>query len=195
LWHLFFVPIVIVMILTFGAEIDWFKAYMIDQTFEIGGLSIPSIMTTIFVAYISSILIVVVNLYREVSSGLKKLKRMQDANTSAAIISEEKDTMVNRYSSSIRIKFLMFLVVVGAAAVTTMDFLKSYELGVIVLMPVAFLIVIPFISSKIVQTVNHASRVKTKDVEEPTLVVAESVLETDTDSFEEEDTESESSEE
>jgi uncharacterized membrane protein len=119
-------------------------------------------MATIFTAYVSSILVVVVNLYREVGNGLKKLKRMEDANTPPEIIEDEKETMVSRYSSSIRIKFLMFLVVVGAAAVTTMDFLQSYELGVIVLMPVAFLVVIPFISSKIVQTLNRASRIRTK---------------------------------
>jgi len=200
LWHLFFVPVVIIMILNYGVEIDWFKAYMIDQAFEIAGMSIPSIMTTIFVAYVSSILVVVVNLYREVSSGLKKLKKMQDADTPGPIIEDEKETMVNRYSSSIRIKFLMFLVVVGAAAVTTMDFLQSYELGVIVLMPVAFLVVIPFISSKIVQAVSRASKVKIKKIEEPMVsesigLEAESVSDTDIDSIEEKETEVEQADE
>ena len=168
LWHLFFVPIVIVMILTYGAEIDWFKAYMIDPAIDIGGLSIPTIMTTIFVAYLSSILVVVVNLYREVKNGLRKLRRMRDADTPVAVIEDEKEAMVNRFSSSVRIKFLMFLVVVGAAAVTTMDFLQSYELGIIVLLPVAFLVVIPFISSRIVQALNRASKVKIKKTGVPT---------------------------
>ena len=54
----------------------------------------------------------------------------------------------------------MFLVVVGAATVTTLDFLASYEIGVIVLMPVAFLVVIPFISSKIVKVINQATSIK-----------------------------------
>ncbi|TFH09476.1 MAG: hypothetical protein E4H14_04395 [Candidatus Thorarchaeota archaeon] len=160
LWHLVFVPVVIILILTYGAEINWFKAYMIDNAFVIGDLRIPAIMTTIFTAYLSSILVVVVNLYREVSSGLKKLKKMEDANTPASIMEDERDTMVSRYSSSIRIKFVMFLVIVGAAAVTTMDFLQNYELGIIVLMPVAFLVVIPFISSKIVKVINQATSIK-----------------------------------
>ena len=160
LWHLFFVPVVIVLILIYGTEIDWFKAYMIDQAFVIGEIRIPAIMTTIFTAFLSSILVVVVNLYREVSNGLKKLSKMEQANTPASIMEDEKDTMVSRYSSSIRIKFLMFLVIVGAAAVTTMDFLQSYELGIIVLMPVAFLVVIPFISSKIVKIISRATRIK-----------------------------------
>ncbi|MHA2200977.1 MAG: hypothetical protein ACXABN_13940, partial [Candidatus Thorarchaeota archaeon] len=67
LWHLVFVPLVIFMIMIYGVGIDWFKAYIIDQSFMIGGLSVPTIMTTIFTAYISSILVVVVNHYREVS--------------------------------------------------------------------------------------------------------------------------------
>jgi len=54
---------------------------------------------------------------------------------------------------------MMFLIVVGAAAATTMNFLQSYEIGIIVLMPVAFLVVIPFISSKIVRGINKATNI------------------------------------
>jgi hypothetical protein len=161
LWHLVFVPLVIFMILLYGVGIDWFRAYIIDQTFTIGTIAIPSIMTTIFAAYMSSILVVVVNLYREVNKGLKKLVKMEEAGTPLGIIEDEKSLMVSRFSSSIRIKFLMFLVVVGATTVMSMDFLASWELGVIVLLPVAFLVVIPFISSKIIQVFSRLSRGKT----------------------------------
>ncbi|MFW9836140.1 MAG: hypothetical protein ACFFE7_01365, partial [Candidatus Thorarchaeota archaeon] len=161
LWHLVFVPLVIFMILVFGVEIDWFKAFIIDQSFTIGTITVPTIMTTIFTAYISSILVVVINLYREVSKGLKKIVKMEDAGTPPSIVEDEKTSMVSRFSSSIRIKFLMFLVVVGATTVMSMDFLASWELGVIVLLPVAFLVVIPFISSKIIQIFSKLSRGKT----------------------------------
>jgi len=160
LWHLVFVPLVIFMILVYGVEIDWFKAYIIDQSFTIGTITIPTIMTTIFTAYISSILVVVVNLYREVSKGLKKVEKMEEAGTPAGVVEDEKTSMVGRFSSSIRIKFLMFLVIVGATTVMSMDFLASWELGIIVLLPVAFLVVIPFISSKIIQVFSKMSRGK-----------------------------------
>jgi hypothetical protein len=160
LWHLVFVPLVIFMILVFGVEIDWFRRYIIDVSFTIGDISIPSIMTTIFAAYISSILIVVVNLYREVSKGLKKIVKMEDAGTPPEIVEDERTSMVSRFSSSVRIKFLMFLVVVGATTVMSMDFLASWELGVIVLLPVAFLVVIPFISSKIIRVFSKLTRGK-----------------------------------
>ncbi|MGY5865514.1 MAG: hypothetical protein RTV41_12995 [Candidatus Thorarchaeota archaeon] len=158
LWHLVFVPLVIFMILLYGVEIDWFKAFIIDQSFVIGTIAIPTIMTTIFAAYISSILVVVINHYREVSKGIKKIAKMEDAGTPVEIVEDERTSMVSKFSSSIRVKFLMFLVVVGATTVMSMDFLASWELGIIVLLPVAFLVVIPFISSKIIQLFSRISR-------------------------------------
>ncbi|MFW9815760.1 MAG: hypothetical protein ACFFEW_07515 [Candidatus Thorarchaeota archaeon] len=160
LWHLVFVPVVIVLILLYGEGINWFKAFIIDQTYTFGDIVIPTIMTTIFTAYLSSILVVVVNLYREVSKGLKKLTKMEEAGTPESIVQDEKTSMVRRFSSSIRIKFLMFLVVVGATTVMSMDFLASWELGIIILLPVAFLVVIPFISSKIIQVLSKMSKGK-----------------------------------
>jgi hypothetical protein len=50
----------------------------------------------------------------------------------------------------------MFLVVVGAATVMSMDFLQSYALGIIVLMPVVFLVIIPYISSQIIKVLGRA---------------------------------------
>jgi hypothetical protein len=162
LWHLVFVPVVIVMILMYGTGIDWFRAYIIDVSIPLGDLSIPTIMTTIFVAYVSSIIVVVVNLYREVSKGIKKIGRMEEAGTPRNIVEEEKISMINRFSSSIRIKFLMFLVVVGATTVMAMDFLQSFQLAIIVLMPVLFLVVIPFLASKIIQFLSRVSGVVTR---------------------------------
>ncbi|MFX1602714.1 MAG: hypothetical protein ACFFCK_04455 [Promethearchaeota archaeon] len=156
LWHLVFVPVVIVMILSYGTEIDWFRHYVIDQPFAIGDLRVPAIMTTIFTAYVSSIIVVVVNLYREASKGIKKIERMEESGTPTNIVEDEKTSMIGRFSSSIRIKFLMFLVVVGAATVMSMDFLQSYALGVIVLMPVVFLVIIPYISSQIIKMFGRA---------------------------------------
>ncbi|MFX1330070.1 MAG: hypothetical protein ACFE9W_00810 [Promethearchaeota archaeon] len=157
LWHLVFVPLVIVLMLVYGTGIDWFRAYIIEVSTSFGDLTIPTIMTTIFVAYVSSIIVVVVNLYREVSKGIKKVMRMEEAGTPRRIVEDEKISMINRFSSSIRLKFLMFLVVVGATTVMSMDFLQSFQLAIIVLMPVLFLVVIPFIASKIIQALGKVT--------------------------------------
>jgi hypothetical protein len=161
LWHLVFVPVVIVMILAYGTGIDWFRAYIIEVAITFGDFTIPTIMTTIFAAYVSSIIVVVVNLYREVSKGIQKIGRMEEAGTPRRIVEDEKLSMVGRFSSSIRIKFLMFLVVVGATTVMAMDFLQSFQLAIIVLMPVLFLVVIPFLASKIIQIAGRVTRLAT----------------------------------
>ena len=168
LWHLVFVPLVIVLMLVYGTGIDWFRAYIIEVSTSFGDLTIPTIMTTIFAAYVSSIIVVVVNLYREVSKGIKKVMRMEEAGTPRRIVEDEKISMINRFSSSIRLKFLMFLVVVGATTVMSMEFLQSYQLAIIVLMPVLFLVVIPFIASKIIQGVGKVTGAVTKRSSVPT---------------------------
>ena len=52
----------------------------------------------------------------------------------------------------------MFLIVVGATTASTLDFIGSYSLAVIILFPVLFLVVIPYISSKIVTGVPRVVR-------------------------------------
>jgi uncharacterized membrane protein len=117
---------------------------------------------------VSSIIVVVINLYREVSKGIKKIARMEEARTPRNIVEDEKISMINRFSSSIRIKFLMFLVVVGATTVMSMEFLQSFQLAIIVLMPVLFLVIIPFLASKIIQFLNRVTGLVTSKSAAPT---------------------------
>ncbi|MFW9912400.1 MAG: FG-GAP repeat domain-containing protein, partial [Candidatus Thorarchaeota archaeon] len=136
LWHLIFVPIVIAQIFDWGRNIEWLKFYVLENVFHLGELQIPTIMMTIFAAYISSIVIVVVNLYREISKGLSRLHEMAVLGTPPIVVEQECVDLVENLSSSIRMKFFMFLVVLAGTTVLTMDFLRSYSLGVIVLLPV-----------------------------------------------------------
>jgi hypothetical protein len=157
LWHLIFVPIVIVQIFDWGVNIEWFEFYVLREVFELGGVPIPSIVLTIFAAYISSIIIVVVNLYREIRSGLSRVKEMAVLGTPPIVVEQECVDLVEKMGSSIRMKFFMFLVVLAGTTVLTMDFLRSYSLGVIVLMPVVFLLVIPYATSKMAGGLSRAS--------------------------------------
>ncbi|MFX1472138.1 MAG: FG-GAP repeat domain-containing protein [Promethearchaeota archaeon] len=157
LWHLIFVPIVIAQIFDWGRNIEWLKFYVLDNVFHLGELQVPTIMMTIFAAYISSIVIVVVNLYREISKGLTRLHEMAVLGTPPIVVEQECVDLVENLSSSIRMKFFMFLVVLAGTTVLTMDFLRSYSLGVIVLLPVVFLLVIPYASSKAARGLSRAS--------------------------------------
>ena len=157
LWHLIFVPLVIAQIFVWGGRIEWFQYWVLESTFNLGSVAIPMIMLTIFATYVSSIGIVVVNLYREIRNSLTRLERMAGAGTPPAVVAEERLQLVGRLGSSIRIKFFMFLVILAGTTVMTMEFLRSYSLGVIVLMPVVFLILIPYVSSKMLKGASRVS--------------------------------------
>jgi hypothetical protein len=157
LWHLIFLPVVIAQIFDWGQNIEWLKFYVLDNVFHLGELRVPTIMMTIFGAYLSSIVIVVLNLYREIRKGISRLGEMAVLGTPPIVIEQECADLVESLGSSIRMKFFMFLVVLAGTTVLTMDFLRSYSLGVIVLLPVVFLLVIPYTSSKMAKGISRAS--------------------------------------
>jgi len=182
LWHLIFVPLVIIQIFDWGQHIEWLDFYVLQNVFHLGELTVPTIMLTIFAAYISSIVIVVVNLYREISKGLSRIKEMAVLGTPPIVVEQECVDLVEKLGSSIRTKFFMFLVVLAGTSVLTMDFLKSYSLGVIVLMPVVFLVVVPYVSSKMAKGITSVSRSRReKHDDDKTLVeIADEAVVTDT---------------
>jgi hypothetical protein len=88
---------------------------------------------------------------------------MEAANTPSIVIDEERHLLVERVGSSIRMKFLMFLVLLAATTVSSLEFLRQYSLAVIVLLPLVFLVVIPYISSKIAKGIPKiAERIRTR---------------------------------
>jgi len=181
LWHLIFVPLVIIQLYDWGQNIEWLDYYVLQNVFHLGELAVPTIMMTIFAAYISSIVIVVVNLYREISKGLFRIKEMAVLGTPPIVVEQECVDLVEKLGSSIRTKFFMFLVVLAGTSVLTMDFLKSYSLGVIVLMPVVFLLVVPYVSSKMAKGITKVSKSRHVSHEAMSLAeVADETIDSDT---------------
>ncbi|NHI89313.1 MAG: hypothetical protein EAX87_07305 [Candidatus Thorarchaeota archaeon] len=182
LWHLIFVPFVIMQLFDWGRHIEWLNFYVLRNVFHLGELELPSIMLTIFAAYISSIVIVVVNLYREISKGLSRINEMAVLGTPPIVVEQECVDLVEKLGSSIRTKFFMFLVVLAGTSVLTMDFLKSYSLGVIVLMPVVFLVFVPYVSSKMAKGITRVSSSRReRHTDDKTLVeIADGTVDSDT---------------
>ncbi|MFW9793378.1 MAG: hypothetical protein ACFFEE_03670, partial [Candidatus Thorarchaeota archaeon] len=181
LWHLIFVPIVIIQLFDWGQNIEWLKFYVLDNVFHLGELQVPTIMMTIFAAYLSSIVIVVLNVYRDIRKGIARLGEMAVLGTPPIVVEQECADLVESLGSSIRMKFFMFLVVLAGTTVLTMDFLRSYSLGVIVLLPVVFLIVIPYTSSRMAKGLSRASSsMRSRSDDERTLtVIADGKIEVD----------------
>ncbi|MFW9932737.1 MAG: hypothetical protein ACFFDR_08775, partial [Candidatus Thorarchaeota archaeon] len=151
-WHLALVPVMIAQILIYGDQWEVFRAHVLEPNqIHIAGWVLPMMMLTIFGTYISSIVVVVINHYRETSKGLNRISHMQSESTPTKIVHEERTLLVEKTSSSIRTKFLMFLLLIGATTVSTLDFIRSTNLAILILLPVVFLVIIPFISSRMIK--------------------------------------------
>ncbi|MHA1741279.1 MAG: hypothetical protein ACTSVD_04205, partial [Candidatus Thorarchaeota archaeon] len=114
LWHLALVPGMIYQIMEYGRYIELFQVYILENVFRLGDIAVPAILLTIFGTYVSSIVVVVVNLYREISKGLRRIGQMRSAGTPPSVVEEERQLLIQRIGTSIRTRFLMFLIVVGA---------------------------------------------------------------------------------
>ncbi len=189
LWHLALVPGMIYQIIEYGRHIELFQVYILENVFHLGEIAVPAILLTVFGTYVSSIVVVVVNLYREIRKGLGRIQAMRTAGTPPRVIEEERELLVQRTGTSIRTKFLMFLIVVGAATASSLDFIRSYSLAVIILFPIVFLVVIPYLSSKIVtgvpklarrirrRSADNRTEVRTYEVPEPPAIEVHEVEE------------------
>lgn len=156
IWHLALIPVMIVQIVMNGSSIETFQALILEENvFNLAGFDLPMIILTIFGTYLSSIVVVVINHYKETSKGLQRITHMQTESTPTKVVHEERTLLVEKTSSSIRTKFLMFLLLVGATAVSSLSFIRSANLAILILLPVVFLVVIPFISSKLLKAIGR----------------------------------------
>ncbi len=162
-WHLILVPFIVYIIFFYGGFHEMFQRWIIEiPHVVVGELSFPPILATVLATYFTSIVVVVVSFYREIRKGLGRIDDMIAAGTPKHVVDEEQALLIGRTGSSIRIKFLMFLLILGATTIMQLEFLKNYSMAAIVLIPVVFLVLIPFASSRIVRKFS-AMRVSTHD--------------------------------
>lgn len=152
IWHLILVPFIVFIIFLYGGSHEMFQRWILEvPNIVIGELSFAPLLLTVLVTYLSSIVVVVVSFYREIGKGLRRIDDMVTAGTPEHVVDEEQALLIGRTGSSIRIKFLMFLLILGATTIMQLEFLKNYSMAAIVLLPVVFLVLIPFASSRIVR--------------------------------------------
>jgi hypothetical protein len=153
-WHLVLVPFMVLLIFHYGGFIEVFQRYIMEvPNLVIGEFEFPPLLATVLATYMSSIVVVVISFYREIRKGLSRIHDMLEAETPKDIVEEEQTLLIGRTGSSIRIKFLMFLMILGATTIMQLDFLRNYSMAAIILIPVVFLVLIPFVSSRIVKGV------------------------------------------
>lgn len=151
LWHLLLVPVLLYMIFYIGRHIEWFYVHIVEDIIAIGGYTIPKLLLSLLGTYIGSFAVITINIYRESNKIVNKIQYMRQHETAEAVISKEKEYNITKLTDSIRTKFLVFLVIIGATIVTTTKLLQYYAIGLIVVIPLLVIFVIPYFSAKTLQ--------------------------------------------
>lgn len=157
LWHVVMVPILIYLIFYFGVNIEWFEVHIAGDYVNIG-ITVPKLFISLMGTYIGSYAVIVINIYRESRRLMMRIGEMRSQGTPPEVLRQEKELNISRLSNSIRIKFLMFLVVLGAAIVSTTKLLQFYQVGVVVVIPLIVIVLIPYLASKILSIFNFTAQ-------------------------------------
>lgn len=157
--HIALAPVVIFWIFELGSEVEWFAYYILSETMTIGGVKIPSLYVSLLGTYVTSVIVLAVNIYLNSRSWKKRFGEMRASGTPEKVISEEKLIQLGKMSSSIRIKFLGFLVILGASLVTTTPVPIFLQLGVFIVIPLVFVVIIPYIVSKVLSILGFRKRI------------------------------------
>ncbi|MGQ4834702.1 MAG: hypothetical protein ACP6IS_12525 [Candidatus Asgardarchaeia archaeon] len=159
-WHLVLAPAIIFGIFWWGEKIDWFAFYILKDTVNVGGIIVPSIYISLMGTYVTSIIVLSFNIYLNSRRYKNRFAEMRAGGTPENVINDEKVIQLDRMSSSIRIKFFVFLAILGASLVSTASpLLQYYQLGLVVILPLVFIIVIPYVVSRILKFLGFAKRV------------------------------------
>ena len=158
LWHLAVAPILLLLIFKYGLNVEWFYVHVIEDVVNIYGYQIPKLLISVMGVYVSSFAIIIVKLYRETLETLGKIRFMRYRETPESIIINEKIDSLNKMTNSMRIKFLMFLAIIGATMVSTTKLVQYYTIGLVVILPILIIVVIPYIASKLLLIVEKIFR-------------------------------------
>ncbi|MEX0567778.1 MAG: hypothetical protein Q6363_001275, partial [Candidatus Njordarchaeota archaeon] len=148
IWHLAVVPLLIYSIFYIGLNIEWFAVYIVEDTICIGGVCFPKLLLSLLTTYIGSYAILTINIYRESNNVVSRVKYMREHQTASEVIMNEKKYHLEKLTDSMRNKFLIFLIAIGVAIITTTKLLQYYAVGIVVVVPIFVIFIVPYITAK-----------------------------------------------
>ncbi|MHA2185616.1 MAG: double zinc ribbon domain-containing protein, partial [Promethearchaeota archaeon] len=140
-FQIIFMLLIIIMILFKGFAIPWFRYYLIEQTYEIGTLSIPKLYISVFGVFFTSLVLVMITTYLQLKKTVKNVRKQRAQGATDNLLLFVKDQNSSRLITQMGYKTIAFLVTVLIGIVTTTNLL-TVETGLALLV-----VVIPFIIS------------------------------------------------
>ncbi|MFX1281524.1 MAG: zinc ribbon domain-containing protein [Promethearchaeota archaeon] len=129
----------IVMILFRGYEIAWFRYYLIEQTYDLGTISIPKLYISVFGVFFTSLVLVMITTYLQLRKTVKNVQEQRTQGASDNLLLYIKDQNSSRLITQMGYKTIAFLVTVLIGVVSTTNLLTA-ETGMALLV-----VIVPFI--------------------------------------------------
>jgi hypothetical protein len=134
-----FMLVNIIIILFKGFEIPWFRYYLIEQTYEIGTISIPKLYISVFGVFFTSLVLVMITTYLQLKKTVKNVRAQRTQGATDNVLLYIKEQNSSRLITQMGYKTIAFLVTVLIGIVSTTNLL-TVETGMALL-----IVIIPFI--------------------------------------------------
>ncbi len=117
-------------ILYVGYTIDWFRYYLIENTYNLGMYSIPALFISIIAVFFTSLVLVVITTYITLRKTVNNIKFQREQGASDSLLLYLKDQNSSEMITKLGYKTIVFLITVLITVITTTG-LISYELIVL----------------------------------------------------------------
>ncbi|MFX0082496.1 MAG: zinc ribbon domain-containing protein [Candidatus Hodarchaeota archaeon] len=157
----------IIIILFKGYEIAWFRYYLIEQTYDLGTVSIPKLYISVFGVFFTSLVLVMITTYLQLRKTVKNVQAQRSQGASDNLLLYIKDQNSSRLITQMGYKTIAFMVTVLIGIVSTTNLLTA-ETGMALLV-----VIIPFIIAGFSALIVHrimerkSQKEKIEDIELP----------------------------
>ncbi len=133
--HVLLIIVVLVVFMISAPLVEWFNYYVIQQSYTIGPVLIPRLYISLVTPVVTSIALIWISSYSELSGALARIKKMQIGRTDFKVVWRQKEEIVSKLASNVAFKVFIFLMTIAFAVISTTQLARYAEQGIILLVP------------------------------------------------------------
>ncbi|TXT67324.1 MAG: membrane protein of unknown function [Promethearchaeota archaeon] len=115
----------IILMIIVGSWIPWFNYYLLESTYNIGGLEIPKLYISIIGVFLTSLILVIITTYIQLSKTVKNIHQQREKGISDNLVLYAKDEESSRLITRMGYKTVVFLISVLIAVISTTNLLNT----------------------------------------------------------------------
>ncbi|GAB4321371.1 MAG: hypothetical protein Kow0069_25610 [Promethearchaeota archaeon] len=119
----------------FGDQVAWWRARVNQQTFTLGSLQVPQVLTTVTSAFLSSIVLLTWSVNGDVARTVAELAQAEKENENPGRILVRREQAARRIAGGVGTKGILFVGVIGAVLVFASDLSAYSTQGLLVILP------------------------------------------------------------